>query len=273
MKRSSLVASVLLLVLSSWHDVRPGPRAARGGVWSFEGSLADRSGRGNDAFAAAAAFVPGHSGQGLRCGQGPAVVPDSPELRPAPGLRIECWVKLDALGPSWQTLLIKERAYQLRVDPPQEGGRFSFFLHLDGWEPRVRSHDAGQSRRVVSPHRRLGRKGDLARRRRPADQRAAVRHARRRRANRWNWDRSRACSTRCGSRTPPPRRPASPSGSSRAISATRPATGTTCRERRSSSCPSRADRRCESGSRRSPGSEPSRLAACPRIPHRLLRLF
>ena len=86
-----------------------------------------------------ASFAPGHRGQGLRCSQGPAVVPDSPELRPAPGLRIECWVKLDALGTSWQTLLIKERAYQLRVDPPQEGGRFSFFLHLGGWEPRVGS--------------------------------------------------------------------------------------------------------------------------------------
>ncbi|MGO8747416.1 MAG: LamG-like jellyroll fold domain-containing protein, partial [Thermoguttaceae bacterium] len=108
-------------------------------IWSFDGTLADRSGRGNDAFAASPAFAPGHRGQCLRCGQGPAVVPDSPELRPAPGLRIECWVKLDAFGTSWQTLLIKERAYQLRVDPPQEGGRFSFFLHLDGWEPRVSS--------------------------------------------------------------------------------------------------------------------------------------
>ena len=113
-------------------------------VWSFDGNLADRSGRGNDAFAASASFAPGHSGQGLQCGKGPAVVPDSPELRPAPGLRIECWAKLDALGTSWQPLLIKDRAYQLRVDPPQEGGRFSFFLHLGGWEPRVRSKTAAK---------------------------------------------------------------------------------------------------------------------------------
>jgi hypothetical protein len=135
-------------------------------IWNFDGNLADRSGRGNNAFAASASFAPGHSGQGLRCGQGPVVVPDSPELRPAPGLRIQCWVKLGALGTSWQPLLIKDRAYQLRVDSPQEGGRFSFFLHLSspasprstlsgqkadgagswaapasigGWEPRVRS--------------------------------------------------------------------------------------------------------------------------------------
>jgi hypothetical protein len=108
-------------------------------IWNFDDSLADGSGRGNDAFDDAASFVPGQRGQCLQCGQAPAVVPDSPELRLAPGLRLECWVKLDAIGPRWQPLLIKDRAYQLRVDPPQEGGHFSFFLHLGGWEPRVRS--------------------------------------------------------------------------------------------------------------------------------------
>ena len=107
--------------------------------WSFDGDLLDRSGRGNDAFAESAAFTAGHSGQGLRCGQGAVVVPDCPGLRPAPGLRVECWVKLDAIGTSWQPLLIKDGEYQLRVDPPNEGGQFSFFLHLDGWEPRVHS--------------------------------------------------------------------------------------------------------------------------------------
>lgn len=108
--------------------------------WSFDGDLADRSGRGNDAFATPASFAAGHSVQGLRCGQGSIVVPDSPSLRPAPGLRLECWVKLDALGTSWQPVLIKDGEYQLRIDPPCEGGQFSFFLHLDGWEPRVRSN-------------------------------------------------------------------------------------------------------------------------------------
>jgi hypothetical protein len=114
------------------------------GVWSFDGSLADRSGHGNDGFAAAPSFTPGHRGQGLRCNLVPAVVPDSPELRPAPGLALDCWVKLDTLGKSWQPLLIKDHAYQLRLDPPHEGSRFSFFLHLDGWEPRVRSRQPAQ---------------------------------------------------------------------------------------------------------------------------------
>jgi hypothetical protein len=138
-ERRILTASVLFVVCVACGASLPAEERPAVGVWSFEGSLSDRSGRGNDAFATSASFAPGHSGQGLQCGQGAAVVPDSPQLRPAPGLRIECWAKLDRLGPSFQPIVIKDRAYQLRVDPPAEGGQFSFFLHLDGWEPRVRS--------------------------------------------------------------------------------------------------------------------------------------
>jgi hypothetical protein len=140
MERQSLTTSVFLIALAGCVTPVHAEERPAVAIWSFDGSLADRSGRGNDAFAASASFAPGHRGQGLRCGQGPVVVPDSPELRPAPGLQIDCWVKLDALGTSFQPLLIKDRAYQLRVDPPQEGGRFSFFLYLGGWEPRVRSN-------------------------------------------------------------------------------------------------------------------------------------
>ncbi|MCY3018920.1 MAG: right-handed parallel beta-helix repeat-containing protein [Planctomycetota bacterium] len=139
MKRHSFTKCVVLIALSHCVSQLVAEERPAVGVWSFDGNLADASGRGSEAFAASASFAPGHSGQGLRCGQGRAVVPDSPELRPAPGLRIECWVKLDAIGTSWQPLLIKEQAYQLRLDPPQEGSQFSFFLYLDGWEPRVRS--------------------------------------------------------------------------------------------------------------------------------------
>jgi len=139
MKRHSFTMCVVLIALSHCVPQLVAEERPAVGVWNFDGNLADTSGRGNDAFAASASFAPGHSGQGLRCGQGRAVVPDSAELRPAPGLRIECWAKLDAFGTSWQPLLIKEGAYQLRLDPPQEGSRFSFFLHLGGWEPRVNS--------------------------------------------------------------------------------------------------------------------------------------
>jgi hypothetical protein len=40
---------------------------------------------------------------------------------------------------AWQTVVIKDGEYQLRLDPPDEGGEFSFFVDLDGWEPRVSS--------------------------------------------------------------------------------------------------------------------------------------
>ncbi len=139
MKRHLLTACVVLVTLTGCLTPALAEERPAVGVWSFEGNLADQSGRGNDVFAESAAFAPGHRGQGLRCREGAAVVPDSPELRPAPGLRIECWAKLDVIGPSWQPLLIKDDAYQLRIDPPSEGGHISFFLHLDGWEPRVRS--------------------------------------------------------------------------------------------------------------------------------------
>lgn len=139
MIRGSLLLGGFLVVLATSLAQTVAAERPAVGQWNFDGGLADRSGHGNDAFAASATFAPGHSGQGLRCGQEPAIVPDSPELRPAPGLCIDCWAKLDALGKSWQPLLIKDRAYQLRLDPSHEGGRFSFFLHLDGWEPRVRS--------------------------------------------------------------------------------------------------------------------------------------
>jgi hypothetical protein len=137
MQRHARTTCVILVALAGCVSQVLAEERPAAAIWSFDGNLADRSGRGNDAFAASASFAPGHRGQGLQCGRGPAVVHDSPELRPVPGLRIECWVKLDAIGTSWQPLLIKDRAYQLRVDPPQEGGRFSFFLYLDGWEPRV----------------------------------------------------------------------------------------------------------------------------------------
>lgn len=115
------------------------------GIWNFDGDLTDRSGKGNHAFAAGERMTPGRLSQGLRCDRDPASVPDTPELRPAPGLRLECWARIDDLGRSWQPLIIKDHAYQLRLDPPQEGSHFSFFLNLDGWEPRVSSSLAAQT--------------------------------------------------------------------------------------------------------------------------------
>lgn len=139
MKRRLLVPWLLIAALVGIAAELVAQERPAVGVWNFDEGLADQSGRGNDAFAESPTFVAGHAGQGLRCGKGAVVVTDSPELRPAPGLRIECWVKLEALGTSWQPLVIKERGYQLRLDPPSEGGFFSFFVYLNGWEPRIHS--------------------------------------------------------------------------------------------------------------------------------------
>ncbi len=137
-----LFAVVVFVSLVSGHVVplwAEEPSAV--GIWNCDGDLLDRSGSDNHAFAESESlsFAAGHRGQGLPCDGRAVVVQDSPELRPAPGLRIECWAKFEKIGTSWQPLLIKDGEYQLRLNPPYEGGHFSFFLHLDGWEPRVRS--------------------------------------------------------------------------------------------------------------------------------------
>ncbi|MHB8897737.1 MAG: LamG-like jellyroll fold domain-containing protein, partial [Thermoguttaceae bacterium] len=139
MKLPSVVPCVLLIMLAVLATSSFGQEPAAVGLWKFEGNLADASGRGNEAFVAEARFSPAQGSQGLVCNKKGAVVPGSPELRLAPGLRIECWARIDALGTSWQPLLIKDGAYQLRLDPPDEDGAFSFFVNLGGWEPRVRS--------------------------------------------------------------------------------------------------------------------------------------
>ncbi|MEW6360316.1 MAG: LamG-like jellyroll fold domain-containing protein [Planctomycetota bacterium] len=107
--------------------------------WTFDGDLSDRTGRGNDANAESPVFTAGHAGRGLRCGANPLVVPDGADLRLAPGLRVECWVRLTSLPTEGQSILTKGDEYLLRVDPAEEGGQISFFVYLDGWEPRVRS--------------------------------------------------------------------------------------------------------------------------------------
>ena len=117
------------------------------GHWSFEGDLADRSGRGNDGVVISGKLpdlVAARQGRGLPCGLAEVAVPDTPELRLAPGLTLDCWARVDAPGPSWQELLIKDGAYQLRLDPQSEGGRFSFFVNTDGWEPRVQAKTVPQ---------------------------------------------------------------------------------------------------------------------------------
>lgn len=122
--------------------------------WRFDGDLADQTGHGNDAYATAPRFVEGHRGSALSVNEPGAVVPDAPDLRLAPGLRLECWVKPTAAPSGIQYVVLKEQEYMLRVDPPGEGAHFSFFVNLDGnWEPRVSSEivpQVGQWYHVVA---------------------------------------------------------------------------------------------------------------------------
>ena len=102
----------------------------------FDGDLQDASGKGHHA-AGQAQFAEGKVGRALKLNWEQVQVPDSPDLRLAPGLTIDCWVYFDEKPTGYQPIVIKGNEYQLRLDDQREGGRFSFFVYLDGWEPRV----------------------------------------------------------------------------------------------------------------------------------------
>ncbi|MEI6500177.1 MAG: LamG-like jellyroll fold domain-containing protein, partial [Armatimonadota bacterium] len=126
-------------------DAPVGPATRAVASWSFDGDLADQTGRGNNALAAKPQFVDGHQGSALQADDLGAVVPDAPDLRLAPGLRLDCWVKPTRAHSGITYIVRKDQEYMLRLDPPDEGGRVSFFVYLDGnWEPRVQSDVAPQ---------------------------------------------------------------------------------------------------------------------------------
>ncbi len=90
-------------------------------------------------------FVEGRQGSALNVEETSAAVSDAPNLRLAPGLRLECWVRPTGSYFGTQYIAVKDQEYMLRVDPASEGGRFSFFVALDGnLEPRVQSEVAPQ---------------------------------------------------------------------------------------------------------------------------------
>lgn len=114
--------------------------------WPFDGTLEDRSGRGHAVALAEARFVPGHEGQALRLGTEPGLVPSTPHLTVAPGLRIDGLVYLDEASPDHRPIVVKEGEYLLRVDSQAEGGQFTFFVKQNGkWDPRVRSREPAKT--------------------------------------------------------------------------------------------------------------------------------
>lgn len=111
---------------------------------AFESNLHDQSGRANDGFIDRPVYAAGQSGQALELAAEPLRVADRAELHLAPGLRIDCWVKFAAVPPAGAEIVAKNGEYLLRVDPASEGGRFAFFVNLDGLEPRVSTKVAPQ---------------------------------------------------------------------------------------------------------------------------------
>jgi len=125
-------------VIDEVKIMNPGAQAAGEAHWSFDGNLNDDTGHGHDLAGQGVQFGQGRAGQALI--SGPQVqTPDSPDLRLAAGIRISCSVIFDTLPQDFTYLAKKEGEYQLRVDSAKEGRKFSFFVNLGGWEPRVQS--------------------------------------------------------------------------------------------------------------------------------------
>ncbi len=136
-----MTAALLVPVLLLTHGALAAPPAEETGtaaLWRFEGDLRDASGNGRD-LAGAARLGTSPDGRPFAAFEGaaPLTVPDTSDLRLAPGLTIDAWVYFPERPTRLAVIAAKADEYQLRVDPPAEGGQFSFFVHLDGWEPRV----------------------------------------------------------------------------------------------------------------------------------------
>ena len=144
--------ALIAALLSVAHAVTPPANApAWTGRWSFDGTLSDASGNGQDAYAEPPAFTPVAEGQALRLTHTSADIQDAPGLRLTRGFRLACRVRFASLaaGNAWTTVVTKgdytEGEYFLRVDPAAEGRRLSFFIHTGTMEPRVSSRAAIQA--------------------------------------------------------------------------------------------------------------------------------
>jgi hypothetical protein len=127
------LALAAALLAAPGHAADEGLRAH----WRFDGDLSDATGKTGALLGPTAAFAPGHDGQALDPQWHPLELPDAPDVRLAPGFALDCWVYFDKRPTGYQMLVKKDNEYQLRVDSDLEGGRFAFFVYLDGWEPRV----------------------------------------------------------------------------------------------------------------------------------------
>lgn len=113
----------------------------------------DTSGRGHNADVRGARQPAGAArAELLLDGQSGLVIPDAEFLRGPNGFTLEAEFRFSAVDRS-MNLLSKEGEYLLRLDPPQEGGRISFFVNVAGsLEPRVRGPvaEVGKQYRVYA---------------------------------------------------------------------------------------------------------------------------
>ena len=117
------------------------PAAPAVGVaqWLFEGNLRDSSGHGHHLSGKEVEFVPVPGGQAIRPSSRGVQVASDPQLQLAPGFRLDCSVYFEKVPAEGSFIAIKDGEFQLRLNAAKEGGCFAFFVHLDGWEPRVTS--------------------------------------------------------------------------------------------------------------------------------------
>lgn len=141
MDRYSLAACAFIVVQAGsliplFAEERPAAA-----VWNFNGDLRDTSGHGYDLLGKDAEFVPVQGGQALKVESRNVHAASHSDLQLAPGFRIDCSVFFEQASTKTRYIAMKNGEYQLRVNPAEEGGCFAFFVHLDGWEPRVCSEE------------------------------------------------------------------------------------------------------------------------------------
>ncbi len=107
------------------------------GYWPFDGDLKDASGAGLNAVGDGARFAGGNRGQALDPQWNAVTIANTETLGLNVGLTVDCWVYWAEKPKGYQQIILKQNEYQLRVDDPSEGGRFAWFVYLNGWEPRV----------------------------------------------------------------------------------------------------------------------------------------
>jgi hypothetical protein len=145
MKTTCLFFAAAGLSLITLAETPPAGTPSWTGHWSFDGTLADDSGNGQDAYTAQPVFVPSPDGQALRFANVAVDIPDAPGLRLSPGFRMACRVRFESLpaGNAWATVAMKGEyssgEYLLRVNPASEGRTFAFFVNTGTWESRVQS--------------------------------------------------------------------------------------------------------------------------------------